>query len=284
MLRPSPKPQPASMRCTRDPDCLRSSTRQARMPSARARSVLPSGTTSPASSGASSRATQATQTDSDGCLCASRAFVWPSYARARAPEAHLQHGDAFADAIHTDAQPEGVIVLLSPIERASDSMRRGTRSDARNAPHVGRSGASVAPRHIGRVLRDFEDAVARGDAAATHDLLDEAWSTGRLSVVNRSFLQTRELAAQRDWQAVLDHALRHRLSDLDLPRPVEHDLVKAIYWGVLRDALDRGDVASAVDAFRDRVQPALGDIFKVTIGSGSSAGGRAGHGWCGGQP
>jgi hypothetical protein len=197
-----------------------------------------------------------THTDLDALA---RAFVWPSYARARAPESHLAQGDAFADAIHRHAAG-GVIVLLSPIEgtlacaKAVDLML-----DTRSRRPLG---ASVAPRHIGRVLRDFEDAVTRGDATAAHDLLDEAWSTGRLSVVNRSFLQTRELAAQRAWQEVLDHALRHRLSDLDLPRSVEHDLVKAIYWGVLRDALDRGDIASALDAFRDRVQPALGDIFR----------------------
>jgi hypothetical protein len=197
-----------------------------------------------------------THTDLDALA---RAFVWPSYARARTPEAHLPRGDAFADAIHRRAAG-GVIVLLSPLERTSACANAvDLMLDARGRRPLG---ASVAPRHIGRVLRDFEDAVVRGDAAVAHDLLHEAWSTGRLSVVNRSFLQTRELAAQRAWQEVLEHAIRHRLSDLDLPRPVEHDLVKAIYWAVLRDALDRGDVASALDAFRERVQPALGDIFR----------------------
>lgn len=197
-----------------------------------------------------------TYTDLDAL---SRAFVWPSYARARPPEAHLADGDAFSGAVRRRAAG-GVIVLLSPADRTSAcasavDLMLETR---RRRP----LGAIAAPRYIGRVLRDFEDAVARGDATAAQDLLDEAWSTGRLSVVNRSFLQTRALAAKRAWQAVLDHALRHRLSDLDLPRPVEHDLVRAVYWGVLRDPLERDDVASALDAFRERVQPALGDIFR----------------------
>ncbi len=197
-----------------------------------------------------------TYTDLDALT---RSFVWPSYARARPPEAHLAHGDAFADAVRRRATG-GVIVLLSPVDRISACANAvDLMLEARRRRPLG---ASIAPRYIGRVLRDFEDAVARGDATGAYDLLDEAWSTGRLSVVNRSFLQTRALAAQRAWQSVLDHALRHRLSDLVLPRSVEHDLVRAVYWGVLHDALERGDIASALDAFRERVQPALGDIFR----------------------
>ena len=99
-----------------------------------------------------------TQTDLDALA---RAFVWPSYARARPAETHLPQGDAFADAIHRRAAG-GVIVLLSPIEGTTACAQAlDLMLDARNRRPLG---ASVAPRHIGRVLRDFEDAVARGDA------------------------------------------------------------------------------------------------------------------------
>jgi hypothetical protein len=189
----------------------------------------------------------------------SRAFVWPSYARARPPDPHLPDGDPFADAIR-DRAATRVIVLFSPpplktaCARAIELML-GTR---RRRPEA----AMVAPRHIGRILRDFEDAVARSDAGVGQHLLDEAWATGRLSLVNRSFLQIRLLTAQRAWQEVVDHALRHRVPDLDFPRSVEHDLIRAIYWAVLNQSLVEEGMPGAIEAFTEAAASGLGDVFR----------------------
>ena len=212
---------------------------------------------------------EATYADLDALA---RAFVWPSFARARVPSAYLQDGDPIADAIQARA-PGGMVVLLSPPERASSSARAITLmlETRRRRPE----GAIVAPRHIGRVLRDFEDAVARSDAGSAKHLLDEAWSTGRLSLVNRSFLQARLLAAERRWSEVLDHSARHRLPDLDLPHPVEHDLVRAIYWALLHEILEERDVSAAIEAFRDGAQPAFGDVFRDHRAAASSEARRA---------
>jgi hypothetical protein len=201
-----------------------------------------------------------------------RAFVWPSYARARPPAAYLRTGDPFAEAALRLA-PGGVVALLSPSDRSSACAQAlQWMFEARERRPAG---AVVAPRQIGRVLRDFEDAVARGDVAAARDLVDEAWATGRLSLVNRSYLQTRVLAAQRAWGDVLDHATRHRLPDLELPRAVENDLVTAVYWSLLHEPLAQGDVASAIDTFRQRVQPKWGDVFRDHRGVVSPEGRKA---------
>jgi hypothetical protein len=124
------------------------------------------------------------------------------------------------------------------------------------------SGALVAPRPIGRVLRDFDDAIARQDIGGAQTSLAEAWATGRLSLVNRSYLQARVLGAQRDWKSLLDHAVRHRLAELDLPHAVEQDILQAIYWIHLRAQLEAGDIEGAINAFRENVQPILGSVFR----------------------
>ncbi|MGH3627782.1 MAG: hypothetical protein ACRDRL_10140, partial [Sciscionella sp.] len=61
-------------------------------------------------------------------------------------------------------------MLLSPFDRTlACATAVDLMLDARRRRPLG---ASLAPRYIGRVLRDFEDAVARGDATAAHDLVD----------------------------------------------------------------------------------------------------------------
>lgn len=188
-----------------------------------------------------------------------RSFVWPSYARARRRESHLEDGEPVADAIRALAG-DRVVVLLSPtaLTTACAGAIELMLETRRHRPEA----VIVAPRHIGRILRDFEDAVARTDAGAAKQLIDEAWATGRLSLVNRSFLQIRWLASQRAWRDVLDHATRHRIPDLDFPRTVEHDLVRAFYWVVLHESLIEGSTSKAIEAFKTAAGSGLGDIFR----------------------
>jgi hypothetical protein len=188
-----------------------------------------------------------------------RSFVWPSYARARRADSYLPNGDPVGDAIR-DRAAGRLIVLLSPsaLKRACAQAIELMLETRRRRPEA----AIVAPRHIGRVLRDFEDAVARNDASAARHLLDEAWATGRLSLVNRSFLQIRWLGAQGAWQEVMDHASRHRVPDLDFPRSVEHGLIKAIYWAVLDEKLAGEGMPAAVEAFKEMAATGFGDVFR----------------------
>jgi hypothetical protein len=198
----------------------------------------------------------ASYTDADSLA---RSFVWPSYARGRRAAADLKPGDAFADAV-IRRSPGGVIAMLAPPARSEECARAiDLLFEIRSRRPVG---AVVAPRPIGRVLRDFDDAVAREDVAEAQRSLAEAWATGRLSLVNRSYLQARVLGAQRDWKGLLDHAVRLRFPDLDLPRAVEQDLLQAIYWMYLRGRLDVDDIEGAVTVFREQVQPTLGSIFR----------------------
>ena len=188
-----------------------------------------------------------------------RAFVGSTSARGRRPEAHITDGDPFSEAVREFA-PGGAFVLMSPpthAARCAASLQLMLEVLRRRPP-----AAAAAARHIAVVLRDFEDAAARENPSLARQLAEEAWATGRISLVNRSFLQTRLLACERLWSAVLDYAQQHRLGDLELPRSVEHDLVRSSYMAALQEPLLRQGPEEAVNAFRNEVEPTIGDVFR----------------------
>lgn len=188
-----------------------------------------------------------------------RAFVWPSYARARKPAAHLKEGSSFNAAV-TEISPAGQVALLAP-GAAHEASTRAIQLmlDMRsNRPE----GTVSAPRQIGRILRDFEDAVAREDPSVALHLLTEAEATGRLSLTNVGLLQLRVLVASRRWEDALTHVERHRLAVQDLPRAVEHDIIRAAHHRWLEDRVGAGDTAGAIAIYREEVAPQVGDVFR----------------------
>jgi hypothetical protein len=188
-----------------------------------------------------------------------RAFVWPSFARARQPQSHLKRGDPFAEEVARLAQEAEPVVLLAPpdyVERCSTALERLLEVQARRP-----DAAVLTPRRLAVVLRDFEDAVAREDVAAARTLMQEAWNTGRLTLINRSYLEVRALACAREWVQVVAFAERHRLPDLLLPAPVEHDVIRGAFNGYLADPLHKGlDVA--VQTYRTDIAPRVGGAFR----------------------
>ena len=188
-----------------------------------------------------------------------RAFVWPSYARARRSTAHLSAETPLGAAVDAIA-PAGAVALLASTEghRASLSAIKLMLEVRANRP----DGTVAAPRQIGRILRDFEDAVAREDPSSASRFLAEAEATGRLNLTNVGLLQLRILVTSRRWKDALDHTERHRLVVQELPRAVEHDIVRAAYHHLLETPLSAGGLDAAIAAFRDEVAPRLSDVFR----------------------
>jgi hypothetical protein len=188
-----------------------------------------------------------------------RAFLGPSYARSRAPSSYLPSGSPFTDQVNALTPSTALQAIVIPSELVGDGLRALDRMlvvRERQPPT-----ATTVPRPLARILRDFEDAIERTDLAAAAALVDEAAATGRLSLVNRSLLDSRILTASGDFTAATEHAIRHRLPDLRLPGPVEHDLVRACWHRWLAEPFQRG-VEAAQDAYRQDVAPQLGGVFR----------------------
>ncbi len=188
-----------------------------------------------------------------------RAFIGPSYASKRSPASEILTGTPFNDRIIQMGSGHPLLVLVTPRERTEDHLRALERLiEVRSrTPLI----AAQTVRPLALVLRDFEAAVARGDVAGAVDLRAQAWGTGRLSLVNRSFLDTRVKAIEGDYEGLLDLVNRLRLADLHLPGPVELSVVDAVarcHPPPLHQA-SRDDL---VEAFRTKVSAQFGAVFR----------------------
>lgn len=189
----------------------------------------------------------------------SKAFVGPSFARRRPPAKHLQAGEPFSEHIERLGSNGRVVALLAPSgyqKRCAAAIARLLEVRARR-PLT----ATLTPRRLAEVLRDFEDAVAREDVAAAEQLVAEAESTGRLSLTNKSRMDVRVLACARAWDEVIDYAVRYRLPDLHLPASVQHDVVRAGFTAVLAGPL-KDSINAAVDAYGSELAPRIGGVFR----------------------
>lgn len=188
-----------------------------------------------------------------------RAFVGLTSARRGTAGAHLS-GGAFASAVHALAANGSVALLLAP---EATRRRCGEATALMMEVRRRRPATAVAlPRPLARVLRDLEDAIAREDVLRAREHLDEAWATGRLSLVNRSLLEARVLACERRWADVLQHVLRYRLGDLHLPASVQHDVIRAVWARFLAGPAASGDVDGAIAVYRQEVTVLFGGAFQ----------------------
>ena len=119
-----------------------------------------------------------------------------------------------------------------------------------------------AARPVGRVLRDFELAIATADDDASAAALDDLRARGDLSAHNLLFLTIRRYVALGQYQDVL--ALDELATVLtgDRPRLVTQDLIRAVYAVHLSGAESTGDARAARDIFDGRVIQYYGPLYR----------------------
>ena len=105
-------------------------------------------------------------------------------------------------------------------------------------------------RTAGQILKDFEYALLPGSAQSAAALVDELRSGGYLSATNVLFLEVRALAANRNWDAIVNHHDFGSLLAIQRPLRVTEALVRAIYNVKLRSFEESGDADGALAAFR----------------------------------
>jgi hypothetical protein len=122
---------------------------------------------------------------------------------------------------------------------------------------------AAAVRAVGRLLRDFDLALYRGDGPAAEACLGELRDRGQLSTFNLACLRVRLLAALGRWREVL--ALPERAALLEQRRPVQvtRALVQAVYRVHLARFEEENRPAAAVEHFRQVLQVEYGGLFRA---------------------
>jgi len=121
-------------------------------------------------------------------------------------------------------------------------------------------------RPLGRLLREFEMAVASGDEGLSAAALDEIEHSGLLSTQNIVFLRVRRLGGLRRFHAVLALPEFRTLLAIDRPSRVTSELVSAVYASELSSYEAANDAQGALRHFQDVVLRRYPALYKSRHG------------------
>jgi hypothetical protein len=184
------------------------------------------------------------------------AYVGASYAVVKRQQG-LATSHPFASAIE-EADALALRVDVSAENRQVVDQRLQLLADVwARRPHR----AHPAPRTTGRILRELDDAIARGELAEAESLIDELQVSGRLTSSNLEFLRIRLSAAAERWAEILTRADIDDLVRMRLPRAIATLLVEAVFHLHVEPHV-ADEPAALVERFRQRVEPTLGPAFR----------------------
>lgn len=109
----------------------------------------------------------------------------------------------------------------------------------------------VLSRPVGRMLREFELALAGGAAETSASLLREIEAVGGISHENVAFLQLRRLAHLGRYKELLEHSSLPTVVYAEPPRLVRQEVLTAWARAHLPDYLASGDITGAIVAIRN---------------------------------
>jgi hypothetical protein len=111
------------------------------------------------------------------------------------------------------------------------------------------------PKPLGRLLAEFDAALAAGGESASKAALDQLAAQGGITATNLAHLRIKRLdRLGRSDELIAMPGLANVLIQ-DPPFPVKEAILNAIYSTTLDEPLDRGDVASACESLRDVEHP-----------------------------
>jgi hypothetical protein len=172
------------------------------------------------------------------------AFVGPSYASFDGLPARLDPDDPVDRAVLDFAGPSLTFTLSSPTSMTQ--ARAWTALEQLQAIMKQRPVRSWhAPKPIGRLLAEFEVALAAGDNSASAALLDHLAASGGLSATNLAHLRVKRLARLGRDSELLRLAGLADVVIADPPAPVKDAVLAAIYARVVAGPLTAGDLHAA---------------------------------------
>jgi hypothetical protein len=175
-----------------------------------------------------------------------QAFVGVSYGRWEGARARLDLDDPVERAVADFSDGRAVRFRTASDEEfrecwaALDLMRSAWKQRPEAELERVRTGATL--------VREFELAIAAGDAATASELVAELRRRGLLGTENLRFLEIRQLAARGRWDELAASADLADLARIRRPWLVTEDLLTGLYRAHVASHEATGDVASAVTA------------------------------------
>ena len=108
-------------------------------------------------------------------------------------------------------------------------------------------------RPIGRILRDFEEALRQGNGDTADQFISELHNEGRLSIPNMAFLRIKFFACTDKWKELL--LIPQLTTILDIPRPtlISQYIIKAIYKTFLTQFEKENNPQRAIEYFKENI-------------------------------
>lgn len=191
------------------------------------------------------------------------AFVGRTYGDMRDPPRRLEPHDTVAQAFIDEFEGRAVGLEVDYAQRkearsqllrmANGLLNRPTRQAKRVRP-------------VGRILRDVEFALQAGDVATASTEIENLGTGGHLDETNLAYLEVRRLAAECEWQAILDHPSIGSLFALrTLPWRVRGAIALAVFHTWVSGFVAKGAAKEAIDAFRRPLENS-GCVFSSRTG------------------
>jgi hypothetical protein len=178
------------------------------------------------------------------------AFVGPSFSAFEGLPARLDPDDPVDQAVLDFAGPGLVFTLSSPTPtsqaRAWAALQR-LQAVMKQRPMR----SWHAPKPIGRLLAEFEVALAAGDNSASAALLEQLAASGGLSAVNLAHLRVKRLARLGRDGELLRMAGLADVVIANPPIPVKDAVLAALYSHTVAEPLSQGDLAAAREKLID---------------------------------
>ena len=188
-----------------------------------------------------------------------QAFIGTSYARFNGLPARLNPDDPIDQAVLRFAGHSSIFVIASPRSKEKDMwdavrlLQQAIRTRPRRSWHT--------PTPLGRLLNQFDIAMAAGDNSASAQILDQLSATGGLSATNVAHLRIKRLSRLGRNGELLRLAELPDVATTRPPTPVRDAILAAIFATALAEPLTNGDLdlarARLIDA--GTLVPALMD-------------------------
>lgn len=185
-------------------------------------------------------------------------FLGPSYTDFTGHPAILDVADPVAAAVQERYGARCICVRIpsGPVDKVRERLLLW-RDVRRRRPHR----EAIVARPMGRVLREFEDALRVGQSEAAAACINELQGLGRLDAQNGHFLDILRLESASAWQEILSLGALPSLLGIRRPRRVTQALIRAVYVAELSEYEREGRPEAARERFVHDVMPAYGELF-----------------------
>ncbi|MFI7578005.1 protein DpdD [Micromonospora sp. NPDC049497] len=172
-----------------------------------------------------------------------QAFIGTSFARFHGQPARLNPEDPIDRAVLRFAGHSSVFVISSP--RSAEKHMWDAVKLLQQAVRIRPRRSWHAPTPVGRLLSQFDIAMAAGDNAASASLLEQLSATGGLSATNVAYLRIKRLARLGRNAELLRLAELPDVATTRPPTPVRDAILAAIFVTALAEPLAAGELETA---------------------------------------